>query len=286
MNGKASRLSSLVKECDDLDSRDEHGRTALYSAIVHNQYDCVEILLKLGANVKEGGRQAQELYYTEVQSSAATVPCAGANARRFNDPVGSVFHVACVVGNLEILTLLLHHEGYADEKDGDGFTALMEAAQHGHAAIVDLLIGMGADVNAESLIGWTSLALAAHYGQESVVEKLLNHGADCEVNGGPHRKTPLAYASKQGHARIVNRLLAAGANIEARNSSDRTALMLAAEHDRQAVVNLLIRWEADLEATDIYGSTALSLATRNGNFAIVEILQAGKLDGVARYGNG
>ena len=53
MNGKAPQLSWLAKGYEDLDSRDEHGRTDLYIAIVRGQYDCVKILLNSGTKVKD-----------------------------------------------------------------------------------------------------------------------------------------------------------------------------------------------------------------------------------------
>ena len=56
-------------------------------------------------------------------------------------------------------------------------SALNEAIRHKHNAIVELLLGNGADANLKDVDGWTPLPLAIESGNVQVVEMLKRYGA-------------------------------------------------------------------------------------------------------------
>ena len=68
-----------------------------------------------------------------------------------------------------------------------GFTALMLAAYHGHCAVVETLIELGADVNAGG--GMSALKLAEDAGHEEIVRLLIAHGA--QRNQRSRAKAPI-----------------------------------------------------------------------------------------------
>ena len=85
-------------------------------------------------------------------------------------------------------------------------TALHSAvADGGHAAIAQMLVCGGADVNARQQHGWTPLHGAADSGDRETVELLLEHRADVTAthDGG---KTALDIAREKGHAEIIETL--------------------------------------------------------------------------------
>ena len=65
--------------------------------------------------------------------------------------------------------------------DNDGWTALMVAAQNGHARVVDQLLDNKADTEVQSKKGSTALMIAAHNGRVPVVKQLLDNKANIEV---------------------------------------------------------------------------------------------------------
>lgn len=101
--------------------------------------------------------------------------------------------LAAQKGRLDEVKALLEGGAGVDDKDGDGYTALILAARYNHAEVVDLLLGKGADVNA-----------------------LQNHA-----------KTALMYAADDGYLEIVRRLIAAGADATLRSKGGTTALKVA-----------------------------------------------------------
>ena len=73
-----------------------------------------------------------------------------------------------------------------DCADDFGTTALMEAAAHGHLAVLRALIDAGAQVNAQNSVGWTALFHAAASNDLAAAEELLKRGAratDHDVDG-------------------------------------------------------------------------------------------------------
>jgi len=111
---------------------------------------------------------------------------------------------------------------YVEEKSEEAtftdFTPLHAAALKGNAALVELLLSRGADVNAActstsksyTYRKGTALHLAAREGHTDVVKVLLQHGAD--VNARVNDEiTPLALAKDAGNQEIVKMLKEKGA---------------------------------------------------------------------------
>jgi ankyrin repeat protein len=93
-------------------------------------------------------------------------------------------------------------------RDTDGSTPLHCATWKGQQAVVELLLGLGAEVNARNQNdhwGTTPLHAAAHANQRAIAELLLAHGADINavnLNG----RTPLQ-ETEFHKARLVANLL-------------------------------------------------------------------------------
>ena len=93
--------------------------------------------------------------------------------------------------------------------DGNGHTALMLAADRGHAETVTaLLAAPGLDMNAADGDGRTALMVAANGGHAETVTALLAYpGVDVNAADGDGR-TARALARARGHVRIASLLRA------------------------------------------------------------------------------
>ena len=97
----------------------------------------------------------------------------------------TVLRMACQANALRAMRLLLEHGidpneriTYRSPVDGrveENYTSLMYASS---AAMVDLLVSFGADVNAVSATGLSALMRFAHFGIDDLVEAVLKHGTD------------------------------------------------------------------------------------------------------------
>lgn len=148
-------------------------------------------------------------------------------------------------------------------------TALAHAANQGHAAVIELLIARGADI--EGGHGLSPLTCAAWKGRDEIVRLLIERGANIEANtGGPG--TALFQASAEGHLSTVRLLLDLGAAVDAKTDLRATPLLIATANGHLDVVTDLIEAGADLDCTDRSGDTALHHAAHRGWTAIAQAL--------------
>ncbi len=105
-------------------------------------------------------------------------------------------------GNVDAVKRLIE-EGVNVNLLRDGVTPLMIAASKGHAAVAELIIQAGVNINERSDDGGTALHMAAADQTETaVVELLLQSGIDCEAKN-KFRRTALQKAEEKGHHDIV-----------------------------------------------------------------------------------
>lgn len=148
---------------------------------------------------------------------------------------------AATFGDLDRLTELLAEDPeLVDTISGDGFTPLHLAAFFGLSDAVRLLLARGTLVDRNGT-GWmtgTALHAGASGGHASVVRLLLGAGADPN-NRQQHGYTPLHSAAANGDLESVELLLDAGADPAAANDEGETALILAEKQDDLVIVERL-----------------------------------------------
>lgn len=95
-------------------------------------------------------------------------------------------------------------------RDMGKHTPLHIAARAGRAEVVELLLTMGAEVDARMMEGATPLLLSAAQGDAQSVKQLLGKGADPNA-ATDEGERPLNEALLYGHAEVARQLVAGGA---------------------------------------------------------------------------
>lgn len=137
-----------------------------------------------------------------------------------------------------------------DLVDHEGFTIPLKAVQGGSFELVKALVdrfGASLGSNIKNQYGFTSAHIAAfHEVPSDLLEYILGQGnaglVNATENGG---WTPLMIAASKGNLRIVKLLLSRGANVDARSSTDQSALYVASHNGFENVVQLLLDNGAD-----------------------------------------
>eukprot|EP01031_Cornospumella_fuschlensis_P025099 gene25099-30313_t len=162
-------------------------------------------------------------------------------------------------------------------------TALLLAAQAGHASIVSYLIEEGrADVGACNDVGSTALHLAASKGHLNVVQILISHEAKQSIVNNDSQ-TAMLLAVKEGHVHVVKYLDEIREKSKddsdpllARNAADKTALLLACELGRKEVFDYILnnRGVEFLNQQTARGITCLMLACSMNTPAHISIVRS------------
>jgi uncharacterized protein len=151
-------------------------------------------------------------------------------------------------GNKAGVQLALRNHAYVNAAEHDGTTALHWAVRVDDVEIADILLAAGADAKAANQYGVTPLSLACTNGSAAMIEKLIKAGADPNTKSS-EGETALMTASRTGKPDAVQILLKNGADVNAKETwRGQTALMWAASEGHTEVVEALLKAGADMHA--------------------------------------
>lgn len=220
---------------------DEYGESLLHHAAHGGHGEIVRILLELG----------------QVQPD---IP----NARN-----ETALSVACRKADEAVALELLKAAANPNRCASDGLTPFL-AAVLGSASdnLLDALLQMKADVNAQDHRGVGALHSLALSGNMRLMKWLMTHSADLDLQT-EHGTTALMLASKRGSEEGVAMLLAARANPNLSNKAGSTALVQAFASNMN-VAFLLMENGASVDIVDSAGRSALFHAVISGEEAAIE----------------
>uniref|UniRef100_A0A2I3S1L8 Retinoic acid induced 14 n=1 Tax=Pan troglodytes TaxID=9598 RepID=A0A2I3S1L8_PANTR len=174
-------------------------------------------------------------------------------------------------GDVEKVASLLGKKGASATKhDSEGKTAFHLAAAKGHVECLRVMVTHGVDVTAQDTTGHSALHLAAKNSHHECIRKLLQSKCPAE-SVDSSGKTALHYVKSKSEF-ICHFLLDHGADVNSRNKSGRTALMLACEIGSSNAVEALIKKGADLNLVDSLGYNALHYSKLSENAGIQSLL--------------
>lgn len=177
ISGDTPWAIQLIQRGMDVNSVDAVGNTLVTQAMLRDNMDLFEYLLKRRARVNTRNRNGE----TALSLAA--------------------FH-----GKLAFVRRLV--EAGADV-NLYGWPPLIYAAFKGHAEVAEYLLGKGAEVNATTTNGSTALLFASRFGHLEVVEVLLKHHADPNL-ANDRGATAIDWALKTENTDIADLLRRAG----------------------------------------------------------------------------
>lgn len=151
---------------------------------------------------------------------------------------------AAKIGDVDCIKKLLVNiptekkKEFVSQRDSEGLTPLHWAARYGHAKVVSVLIGAGADPNMQDSYGWTSLGWATFNGQLAVVQILIISGVDLDLRIA-NDDTALCRAVRYNHPELVRFLISAGADLYKKNLRGETPFDIAERVGDPKIVDLL-----------------------------------------------
>ena len=156
---------------------------------------------------------------------------------------------------------------------GSAYSLLAQmACVVGDVECIDLLLQRGMDVNFSGYHYGTVLQAASRVGNVELVERILESGAELDILQGVHG-TPLRAAVIQGHEGLVRMLITRGADVNLRYEDEsHSVLHLALESRNNAIFKLLLDAGADANIGTKYQQDILITACEHGDATLVELL--------------
>ncbi|MBS3934715.1 MAG: ankyrin repeat domain-containing protein [Sulfuritalea sp.] len=142
--------------------------------------------------------------------------------------IGTGLMIGAWEGNIPLMELFHRRGADLDRANRFGETALMLAAWKNRRDAVRWLLDRGAQPNRGSgeARQWTALHYASFGGHGALVETLLGSGADINARS-TNGSTVVMMAAREGHADLAKRLLEAGANPALKNDYGEDAVAWA-----------------------------------------------------------
>ncbi|XP_035527522.1 B-cell lymphoma 3 protein homolog [Morone saxatilis] len=180
---QTNMVEVLLKEGADPAALDRNGQTAIHLCCEYNQRDCLSVVLS--------------------HSSSSTC----LEIRNYEG--WSPLHLAVLRGHKDLARMLLDAGADINAMDiKSGQSPLMHAVESNNADMVHFLIESGCDVNSQSYSGNTALHSACGRGQVDTVRLLLKSGADSSLKNY-HNDTPVMVAKNK---KITDVLRGRGSN--------------------------------------------------------------------------
>ncbi|XP_010739701.1 B-cell lymphoma 3 protein homolog [Larimichthys crocea] len=185
-------------------------QTPLHLAVITQQANMVEILLREGADpaaLDRNGQTAVHLCceYDQRNCLSVLLSCASSSTcleiRNYEGL--SPLHLAVLRGHEHLARMLLDAGADINAMDiKSGQSPLMHAVESNNADMVHFLIERSCDVNSQSYSGNTALHSACGRGQADTVRLLLKSGADSSLKNY-HNDTPVMVAKNKKIADVL-----------------------------------------------------------------------------------
>ncbi len=270
-NNQVDALRVLLEQGADPESKAKNGKTGLMLAAENGYHDVMGLLLEKGA--KPSFTLEEEI---EVAASSGD----------FNtDLVNGI-----LTFDEKSALLALENGASADHRTKRSIPVLILASARSQVAVVNALLEKGADVNIRASYAKggveqvTALHVAATKGHEAIVGILIGNGAkvDAQEKTG---LTPLMSASEQGHVVPAILLIDKGADPNMQDYAGNSPLLLAVANNHLDLARILIDKGSDVDLADAEFTTPLMLAAQYGYRDMVELLVKAGANPKLRRGN-
>ncbi|VUC28211.1 unnamed protein product [Clonostachys rosea] len=279
--GHTDEVSLLIKNGKEtLNMEDMDSQAPLFYAAKGHHLDAAKALAEAGANVNARKYGLPLLHQMATLNDADAINVlieAGADKKLLDFSDRSALYVAAQDGCRNAFASLLKHElEEGDQDNGMGWVLLQRAVEDASLDAVELLLKsefrkkyIADDTEMEDLLYISAKRNLAK------IAKLLQSALILYRKPGENRLWEVLHrAIRDGDPGTVAVLCDIGIDKEARDSTGRNAVYLAAEMHHAAVIDVLKQKKADLAAADDKGETLLHRAIRESNIAALDILVA------------
>jgi ankyrin repeat protein/L-ascorbate metabolism protein UlaG (beta-lactamase superfamily) len=161
-------------------------------------------------------------------------------------------------------------------KNAQGDNLLFRAITARNPELVQILLDNGFDPRQQNGYNMSPIEHAAGMNSVEIIDLLVSKGADLQV---PSSRMPLLHrASVSPGVEVLHYLLDRGFDIDAKDNSGRTPLMMAVDFGNLAAARALIMRGADINLANPEGMVPMQIAVKKGSVDLIDLFIAQKAD--------
>ena len=249
-------VRALVEQGTDVNTPRGDGSTALHWASYWDNGEIADLLIQAGADVSAVTDLGVTPLWVASENGSPDIVArllrAGADPNAALRSGETPLMTAARTGDAEVVSLLLADGAEVNASTGEGphgeQTALMWAVAQQHPAVVEALLGNGADVHARSTIYNETVKTTRDTANDGTACVPREECYTIDVQQGGF--TPLLFAMRVGDLASAKLLLAAGADVNDRTPRGTSALVVAAHSGHGELAAFLLEEGADPNAAD------------------------------------
>lgn len=262
-----SLVETFIKNGADLNYKDPYLERPLDIALRLKRHDLVKLLIKHGANVKDGHFLEMAVAHNDLLSLKLLVN-AGSRVDRKRE---NLLVEAVKKGNLPLLQELHRAGASLDFINKKGETALTEAIKHKHREVIDWFLQSEFDPD----IHKQAIFYAISDANLDILKALTDKEIGLEAKH-KDKRSPILYAIKMRKFEMVKFLLTLDVDIEAIDRLGENALFKSIRFFEQDILVSLIPRVNEINMKNGAGVSTLNFALSMANFeAFKSLLKAG-----------
>ena len=271
--GDAVTLGQLLTHGVNINATNAAGETPLYLAVESASPESVSVLLENKADPAIATKRKVTPLEAAIQNDQAEIATLLLKSDASYAGVHRVLLMA-IQKNMEDLSIrLIKRDSKLASLDDEGRSALWYSADSGLEQTSAALIASGKiDLNSNDSSGHSALAQAVENGHIAIVRMFIDQGADINSRTTAGN-TLLMLAILEKNPDIAQLLLTQGIDVNAQNNVGDTALMLAAGTAQKEILEKGIDAGADMQLRNEEELNAFQIANNSGHRKTAEILR-------------
>ena len=263
-------VQAIINNGGNVNATNNNCVSALGMACKKGQIDTIDVLIKLGADINmtdpDGNtyllKAVREDYSKEVVQAIINK---GGDVNAVNNNYVSALGMACQKGQIDTIDVLIKLGADINKTDPDGNTYLLKAVREDYSKeVVQAIINNGGNVNATNNNCVSALGIACQKGQIDTIDVLITLGADINKTD-PDGNTYLHKAVQEYYShKVVQTIIDHGVNVNTRNKTNETALMISTRMRDRNNINMLLKARANLDIVNTDHDSHLYLVFTKG----------------------
>lgn len=277
-NSPTEYIKYIIESGADVNARNKNGDSVLYLSVIKNKKEAGELLLSNGADIF--ATNMQNISPLRVALTDSNILAWIINSQTLNTTDGNgntPLHYACEWGLDNAVSALLEKGAKVNAVNSSGESALFSAVKGNSPSIINILSENGIAADSKSSLsrdnlGNTTLHCAVRWDAFNAAKKLISIGVDVDAMN-TSGKTALSDACRSGKKEMAVLLLSSGANINASDAAGRTVLVESIQATKADMVEFLLENGANPLLQDVSGRNAYHEAALTKNISVINLVR-------------